>query len=265
MAVEIITEADLEGKGVMGQPDVPGLSAAEMQAKIEEIVRSVVIPKVNEIINGYVSDETLAHTVLASGSVSSVFGRAGAVTAMTGDYTAEQVGAAAKTHAAQHKKGGSDPISAEDIGAVPGAKTVNGGKTTYTVEGSIKVTENIDASVGNLAVKEPANGTDAVNLAYANKTYEIKPETINKSGAVTVTAQNNKEYRFTAVTSLAFTVAETTDCHGFVTFAASGTPTVTISGYTQTGGDDPTKAVASEVWEFDVVNGYILWKDWSNV
>ena len=47
MAVEIITEADLKGKGVMGQPDVPGLSAAEMQAKVEEIVRSVVIPKVN--------------------------------------------------------------------------------------------------------------------------------------------------------------------------------------------------------------------------
>ena len=265
MAVNKITDADLAGKGVIGQPDVPGLTAAEMQAKIEEIVRSVAIPKINEIIDGYVSSETLAQTVLASGSVSSVFGRAGAVTAQTGDYTAEQVGAAAKTHAAQHKKGGSDPISAEDIGAVPGTKTVNGGKTTYTVEGSIKVTENIDASVGNLAVKEPANGTDAVNLAYANKTYEIKPETINKSGAVTVTAQNNKEYRFTAVTSLAFTVAETTDCHGFVTFAASGTPTVTISGYTQTGGDDPTKAVASEVWEFDVVNGYILWKDWSNV
>ena len=97
MAVNKITEADLEGKGVMGQPDVPGLSAAEMQAKVEEIVRSVVIPKINEIINGYVSDETLAQTVLASGSVSSVFGRAGAVTAMTGDYTAEQVGAAAKT------------------------------------------------------------------------------------------------------------------------------------------------------------------------
>ena len=96
MAVEIITEADLDGKGVMGQPDVPGLSAAEMQAKSEEIVRSVVIPKINEIINGYVSDETLAQTVLASGSVSSVFGRAGAVTAQTGDYTAEQVGAAAK-------------------------------------------------------------------------------------------------------------------------------------------------------------------------
>lgn len=261
MAVEIITEADLEGKGVMGQPDVPGLSAAEMQAKVEEIVRSVAIPKINEIIEKYVSGETLEQVVLASGSVSSVFGRAGAVTAMTGDYTAEQVGAAAKTHAAQHKKGGSDPISAEDIGAVPGAKTVNGGKTTYTVEGSIKVTENIDASGGNLAVKEPSAGTDAVNLAYANKTYEQKPQSKSNSGNITVTAQNNTEYLFSNVTSLNFTVASTTDCHGFVIFG-SGTPVVTVAGYNRTGGDDPTKAAAGETWEFDCLAGYILWKNW---
>ena len=260
MAVEIITEADLEGKGVMGQPDVPGLSAAEMQAKVEEIVRSVVIPKVNEIINGYVSDETLAQTVLASGSVSSVFGRAGAVTAQTGDYTAEQVGAAAKTHAAQHKKGGSDPISAEDIGAVPGAKTVNGGKTTYVIDGTIKAS-GVDNSGGTTSVKEPIAGTDAVNLAYLQKNFEAKPEEKSNSGAVTATAENNKEYKFTAVTSLSLTVAETTDCHGFITFAA-GTPTVTVSGYTRTGGGDPTKAAGGETWEFDCLAGYILWKNW---
>lgn len=262
MAVNKITEADLAGKGVRGQPDVPGLTAAEMQAKIEEIVRSVAIPKINEIIDGYVAAEKLDEVVLASGSVSSVFGRAGAVTAQTGDYTAEQVGAAAKIHAARHKKGGEDALSAEDIGGLPAQKNVNGGKTTYIVDGTIKATGGVDSSGGTTSVKEPAAGTDAVNLAYANKTYEIKPETINKSGAVTVTAQNNKEYRFTAVTSLAFTVAETTDCHGFVTFAASGTPTVTISGYTKTDGDDPTEAKAGEVWEFDCLCGYILWKNW---
>ena len=110
MAVNKITDADLAGKGVIGQPDVPGLTAAEMQAKIEEIVRSVAIPKINEIIDGYVSSETLSQVVLASGSVSRVYGRDGAVTAQTGDYTAEQAGAAAKTHAAQNKEGGSDPM-----------------------------------------------------------------------------------------------------------------------------------------------------------
>lgn len=260
MAVNKITEADLTGKGVQGQPDVPGLTAAEMQAKIEEIVRSVAIPKINEIIDKYVSSETLSQIVLASGSVSSVFGRAGAVAAQTGDYTAEMVGAAAKIHGARHKKDGADPLSAEDIGAVPGKKTVNGKKTTYEIDGVIKAS-GLDVSEGTTSVKSPVSGTDAVNLAYLQKNCEAKPEEKSATGAVTVTAENNKEYKFTAVTSFNFTVAATTDCHGFVKFA-SGTPTVTIKGYTKTGGDDVTKAAAGETWEFDCLAGYILWKNW---
>lgn len=260
MAVNKITDADLTGKGVQGQPDVPGLTAAEMQAKIEEIVRSVAIPKINEIIDGYVSSETLSQVVLASGSVSSVFGRAGAVAAQTGDYTAEMVGAAAKIHGARHKKDGADPLSAEDIGAVPGKKTVNGKKTTYEIDGVIKAS-GLDVTEGTTSVKSPVSGTDAVNLAYLQKNCEAKPEEKSATGAVTVTAENNKEYKFTAVTSLSLTVAATTDCHGFVTFA-SGTPTVTIKGYTKTGGDDVTKAAAGETWEFDCLAGYILWKNW---
>lgn len=260
MAVNKITEADLAGKGVQGQPDVPGLTAAEMQAKIEEIVRSVAIPKINEVIDKYVSSETLSQVVLASGSVSSVFGRAGVVAAQTGDYTAEMVGAAAKKHAAQHKKNGTDPLSAEDIGAVPGKKTVNGKKTTYEIDGVIKAS-GLDVSGGTTSVKSPVSGTDAVNLAYLQKNCEAKPEEKSATGAVTMTAENNKEYKFTAVTSFNFTVAETTDCHGFVTFAG-GKPAVTIKGYTKTGGDDVTKAAAGETWEFDCLAGYILWKNW---
>lgn len=260
MAVNKITNADLTGKGVQGQADVPGLTAAEMQAKVEEIVRSVAIPKINEIIDGYVSSETLSHVVLASGSVSSVFGRAGAVAAQTGDYTADMVGAAAKKHGERHKKDGADPLSAEDIGAVPGKKTVNGEKTTYVIDGVIKAS-GVDTSGGTISVKSPVSGTDAVNLAYLQKNYGAKPEEKSATGAVTVTAENNKEYKFTAVTSLSLTVAATTDCHGFVKFA-SGKPTVTIKGYTKTGGDDATKAAAGETWEFDCLAGYILWKNW---
>lgn len=260
MAVNKITDADLAGKGVQGQPDVPGLTAAEMQAKIEEIVRSVAIPKINEIIDKYVSSETLSQVVLASGSVSSVFGRAGAVAAQTGDYTAEMVGAAAKIHGARHKKDGADPVTPEDIGAVPGKKTVNGKKTTYEIDGVIKAS-GLDVSEGTTSVKSPVSGTDAVNLAYLQKNCEAKPEEKSATGAVTMTAENNKEYKFTAVTSFNFTVAATTDCHGFVKFA-SGKPTVTIKGYTKTGGDDVTKAAAGETWEFDCLAGYILWKNW---
>lgn len=260
MAVNKITDADLTGKGVQGQADVPGLTAAEMQAKVEEIVRSVAIPKINEIIDGYVSSETLSQVVLASGSVSSVFGRAGAVAAQTGDYTPEMVGAAAKIHGERHKKDGADPVTPEDIGAVPGTKTVNGDKTTYVIDGVIKAS-GVDTSGGTTTVKSPVSGTDAVNLAYLQKNYGAKPEEKSATGAVTVTAENNKEYKFTAVTSLSLTVAATTDCHGFVKFA-SGKPTVTIKGYTKTGGDDVTKAAAGETWEFDCLAGYILWKNW---
>ncbi|MEG1932376.1 MAG: hypothetical protein RR075_04625, partial [Pygmaiobacter sp.] len=43
-----ITEELLANKGVKGQPDVPGLTSEQMQNKMEEIVRTVVIPTVNE-------------------------------------------------------------------------------------------------------------------------------------------------------------------------------------------------------------------------
>jgi archaellum component FlaD/FlaE len=46
-----ITEADLVGKGVVGQEDTPMLSASEMQYKVEEITRDVVIPAVNTLVD----------------------------------------------------------------------------------------------------------------------------------------------------------------------------------------------------------------------
>ena len=144
---------------------------------------------------------------------------------------------------------------------MPGTKTVNGDKTTYVIDGVLKPSGGVDNSGGTTSVKSPVSGTDAVNLAYLQSKYEEKPTEKAASGAVTVTAENNKEYKFTAVTSLSLTVAATTDCHGFVTFAG-GKPTVTIKGYTKTGGDDVTKAAAGETWEFDCLAGYILWKNW---
>lgn len=107
----------------MGQADVPGLSAAEMQAKVEEIVRDVAITKINEIIDWLAANgatkEDLEETILQSGAVLSVYGRVGRVTAQKGDYTAEQVGAAAEQHAGNHNANGSDPIDPAGIGAEP--------------------------------------------------------------------------------------------------------------------------------------------------
>lgn len=106
-------------------------------------------------------------------------------------------------------------------------------------------------------------GSPTPSQAFKNLGEKVIPTKITKSGAVTVTLADNTEYIFTAVTALVLTVPTAGHAHGFVTFASSGTPTVTISGYTQTGGDNPTSAVAGEVWEFDTLDGYIIWKSWS--
>ena len=63
-----ITDADLEGKGVVGMEDTPNLSAFEMQNKVEEIVRAVVIPAINRNIDATVSKKDLAEVVMSSGS-----------------------------------------------------------------------------------------------------------------------------------------------------------------------------------------------------
>lgn len=46
-----ITEEDLQGKGVIGQPDTPNLTALEMQKSVEQIPREVIIPAYNEAVS----------------------------------------------------------------------------------------------------------------------------------------------------------------------------------------------------------------------
>lgn len=51
MIYEKITDKDLQGKGVIGLPDTPELTAQAMQEKFEETARSVIIPKFNLLID----------------------------------------------------------------------------------------------------------------------------------------------------------------------------------------------------------------------
>ena len=53
--VNKITAEDLINKGVIGLPDVPGLTTIEMQKKFDEISRDVIIPRFNELIDNTVS------------------------------------------------------------------------------------------------------------------------------------------------------------------------------------------------------------------
>lgn len=50
-----ITEKDLANRGVKGLPDVPGLTTEEMQRKLDEIAREILVPKVNEIIDNLIA------------------------------------------------------------------------------------------------------------------------------------------------------------------------------------------------------------------
>lgn len=50
MGFNEITPADLTGKGVVGLPDTPQLSALAMQQKFDEIATDVIVPKFNDVV-----------------------------------------------------------------------------------------------------------------------------------------------------------------------------------------------------------------------
>lgn len=68
MELRKITEADLTGRGVIGMADTPNLSARRMQEKVEEVVRSVVIPVMNENAEKTATKQDLADAVFNSGA-----------------------------------------------------------------------------------------------------------------------------------------------------------------------------------------------------
>lgn len=253
MVLEKILESDLEGKGVIGQPDVPGLSAAEMQEKVEEIVRSVAIVKINEIIEYLIekgaTKEDLEDIVVAAGAITSVHGRRGNVVSQKGDYTAEQVGAAPEKHAPQHYLNGSDPIDPEAAGL----------SAKEHVHGNI----GTDGKIGTQSGKILMTGAEGTIEAKGKEETGLvaKPLFVSASGSVSMTVEENREYEYTGVTSLVLVGADV-KCHGFVSFGSSA-PSISVTGFAKSGGDDVASAKASEIWEFSCDSGYIIWKNWS--
>lgn len=252
MALKKITDADLEGKGVRGQPDVPGLTAEEMQAKIEEIVRDVVIPcfnaNVDEAELAFATKKALEDLVINAGAVTSVFGRRGEVKPMKGDYTADMVGAAAAKHAASHAKNGSDPIDLNAAGIA--AAEHSHGNISFdgkigAINGKILMT-----GVGGAVIASDKSETGLV----------VKPTLVATSGAVSITVEDNREYEYTGVTALTM-VGANVECFGTVVFA-DGTPTIDVTGFESSAGDDVTSAVGGETWEFSCYKNRILWKNW---
>lgn len=219
---------------------------------MEEIVRSVVIPFLNDNVDVltqyYAKKAELEDIVIAAGAVTSVHGRRGNVVAQAGDYTAEQVGAAETIHASQHKSGGSDAIAPADIGAA----------TSTHIHGNITNDGKVGAVNGKILM------TGVGGLVEAKDTAELgfveEPALVATSGAVSITVEENREYEYTGVTSLTMVGADV-ECHGTVVFASS-TPTISVTGFTASSGDDIADAAASETWEFSCFKNRIIWKNW---
>ena len=244
-----IEEKDLEGKGVYGQETVPGLSAQQMQEKIEEIVRQIAIPKINEIIEYLLTkgatQEDLERLLVEAGSVTSVFGRAGAVKAQKGDYTADMVGAAAEKHARDHMQDGEDPIMPHEIGAAD--RTHEHGNITA------------NGRIGTENGKVLMTGLNGVVEAKAREEAGFVVPAASADIAGEFTAENNRAYFGSGITDFVFNCDEdkTAKCHGWVTFAIPGK--IELKGFDFV--DDPdeiAEATAESRWEFDLEYGCLI-------
>lgn len=248
MELKKIEESDLAGKGVQGQAEVPGLSASEMQAKVEEVARFA-IEKINEIIEYLgtygVTQEDLQKLVLEAGAVTRVFGRAGSVLPMEGDYTAKMVGAAEEKHAAQHKTDGADPIAAKDIGAAE--KEHSHGN--ITAEGAIGESNGMILMTG-LSGKIEARPKNEAG-------FVLPPAVKSINGAFA--AEDNALYQGSGIGDFVFSCdeAKTASCHGWVTFGTPGN--ISMSGFDFI--DDPDDIASAESgsrWEFDLEQGCLI-------
>ena len=223
-----------------------------MQRAVEQIVREVVIPVLNgnvdEINTNYATKSDLNNIVINAVAVTSVFGRRGEVKPQKGDYTAEMVGAAAAKHAATHAKDGSDPLDLEAAGIA--AAEHSHGNISH------------DGKVGAINGKILMTGVSGAVIASdkSETGLVVKPTLVATSGAVSITVEDNREYEYTGVTSLTM-VGANVECFGTIVFADE-TPTISVTGFLSSAGDDITSAAAGETWEFSCYKNTIIWKNW---
>lgn len=182
-----------------------------------------------------------------------------------------------------------DPASAQDVatknyidtsflalsGGTINGDLIIGNATANVLKFQVGTTDNfytINVRPGGLLVSAPAifmttqgnpsDETALVTMGQCTEKFAPKIVKVSASGAITQTLVKNRDYTFTAVSSLTLT-AGTGSCHGFITFGSS-TPTVTLTGFTKVDGDI-TSAAASTVWEFSCYNKYAVFKNWSEV
>lgn len=149
MALGKITDNQIANYGVVAAPDKLTGTATENKKVFDRLVREIVTVQYNALVDALTAEsgageigaavegldgetvqellsalkEYIDNITLQSGSVSSVFGRAGNIVAQAGDYTAEMVGAArpsishTATLAASGWSGGSYTLAVEGVTA----------------------------------------------------------------------------------------------------------------------------------------------------
>lgn len=184
MAFTKIENTDLNGIGVIGLPDQPGLSAAAMQAKFEETARSVVIPKHNGLIDE-LEDTTAAGNI---GAVAPT-GRTGAtVQAILDDISAfEKIESGGTTFTANGAdtfkiNAGSNvtitPLASPDKGIQISSAGGGGGSTgdmlmsDYDSDGSVKTAGGIKPYV-TTAISGKADTSSLATVATSGSYNDL--------------------------------------------------------------------------------------------
>ena len=124
--------------------------------------------------------------------------------------------------------------------------------------------DTYDALVKAIESNEKIDTHNASPTAHAtlfNKKIDKPTRILKNASSVDITLENNCEYDILNVSTLNITGFTDGNAHGFIVFGS--TPTITITGFYASSGGDITGATANTTWEFDVLDGYVIWKNWS--
>lgn len=209
-----IVPADLQGKGVIGQPAVPGLSVSEMQESVEQVVREVAIPAVNRLI-----DELEATSAAGNIGMELPSGMA--------PETPENVQGVVQSHVENVEN--PHGVTAEQVGAYTKAETDQAIDEKVQAIGAADMSKAEFATNGRYGVVDIAQASETAGEADDG----VKVYTHAKSGTVHEFTGNGPNGR----------ALMTADVEAGDTFTVNGEPVVAYMG-----AEDAVESMAGNAW-----------------